>query len=356
MRSHDVCWSGGSTDTSGQAGVGKRAGNCWVAVLRRSLAGLVLVSLCSLPLMGASPAPKSASLRDDYTNTAFTAALGEGLRAFYTRDFTGARKGFESALTIVPDNTLALSFLNAAAAQTPGDLDALVDAEEDALAKAPKSALAHVRLGFSYMFASLAGRDRNIDAREELNTAVQLDPTSQAAHTALGIMRESERSANRAKTEFVEALTTDPQNVLAREYLALIYQTDLKDPQRALSQIINVPNLVPDYADIYFHIASLMHDMGQYEAAIGYATRGLQADVGHVGEAGQHGYTLLARIYLDEKKPEDARRVLRASITAGTDTAYAQTLLKKIDDGAFGKIVASPSPAPSASPIKKKKL
>jgi tetratricopeptide (TPR) repeat protein len=328
----------------------------------RSLLALVLATSC-VPLLGAaSPAPKpaaaapvvpAAAARNDYANAAFTVPLGEGLRAFYGRDFPAARKGFESALAVIPDNTLALSFLNATAAQTPGELDKLIDAEEDALAKSPKSALAHVRLGFSYMFASLAGRDRNLDAREELNAAVGLDTTSQAAHTGLGIMRESERSANRAKTEFVTALGTDPQNVLAREYLARIYQIDLKDPQRALTTIIDVPNMVPDYADIYFHLASLMHDLGQYPAAIAYATRGLQADVGHVGEAGQHGYTLLARIYLDDKKPDDARRVLKASISAGTDTAYASTLLKRIDDGAYGK--PSPSPAASTTPAPKKK-
>jgi tetratricopeptide (TPR) repeat protein len=340
-------------------------------VLRRSLAALVLASACAVPLLGASPVPApkpsfapsavpaAATARNDYANTAFTAPLGQGLKAFYARDFDAARKGFEDALAVIPDNTLAMSFLNATAAQTPGKLDALVDAEEDALAKSPKSPLSHVRLAFSYMFASLTGRDRNVDAREELNAAVQLDPASQAAHTGLGIMRESDRSANRAKTEFLAALSSDPQNVLAREYLARIYQIDLKDPQRALTTIIDVPNQVPDYADIYFHLASLMHDMGQYSAAIDYATRGLQSDVGHVGEAGQHGYTLLARIYLDEKKPDDARRVLKASITAGTDTAYANTLLKKIDDGAYGKLApASPTPGPSGSPTpapKKKK-
>ncbi|MBV8370785.1 MAG: hypothetical protein JO036_17870 [Candidatus Eremiobacteraeota bacterium] len=332
-------------------------------MLRRSLVSLALAASCALPLASAAatPAPRaaaapaapSAGARNDYANPAFTAALGEGLRAFYGRDFASARKGFEAALAVIPDNTLAMSFLNATAAQTPGELDGLVNAEEDALAKNPKSALAHVRLGFSYMFASLTGRDRNLDAREELNAAVGLDPVSQAAHTGLGIMRESERSANRAKTEFVTALGSDPQNVLAREYLARIYQIDLKDPQRALTTIIDVPNLVPDYADIYFHLASLMHDLGQYNAAIDYATRGLQADVGHVGEAGQHGYTLLARIYLDEKKPDDARRVLKASISAGTDVAYASTLLKKIDDGAYGR--PSPSPAPSGTPGPKKK-
>lgn len=314
------------------------------AVLRRALA-FTFASVLAAPLLGAAPA------RNDYGNLAFTKPLGEGLRAFYSRDFVTARKSFDAALAVIPDNTLALSFLNATAAQTPGDLDALVNSEEDALAKNPKSALAHIRLGFSYMFASLSGRERSVDAREELNAAVQLDPTSQAAHTGLGIMREGERSANRAKTEFLAALNVDPHNVLAREYLAQIYQIDLKDPQRALAMVIDIPNVVPDYADIDFHLASLLQDLGQPDAAIGYATRGLQADVGHVGEAGQHGYTLLAQIYLGEKKIDDARRVLKASITAGTDVTYATTLLKKIDDGAYGK--PSPSPGPLPTPKKK---
>ena len=314
----------------------------------RRPAAFVLAVLCTLPLLAASPAP-AVRVRNDYAVPAFTAPLALGLKAFYSKRFPDARKSFEDALAVVPDNTLALSFLNATAAQTPGELDKLVDAEEDALAKNPRSPLVRVRLGFSYLFSSLVGRNRDIDAREELNAAVAIDANDQAAHTGLGIMRESERSANRAKTEFLAALRSDPQNVLAKEYLARIYQIDLKDPQRAFGTAIDVPNLVPDYADIYFHLASIMHDLGQYDAAVKYATRGLETDVGRVGEAGQHGYTLLARIYLDEKKLEDARRVLKASITAGTDVAYASVLLKKIDDGAYGK----PSPQPSIAPKKR---
>ena len=312
--------------------------------LVRALAGAL-----ALPLLAAAPSPApSAAPRDDYANAAFAAPLDAGLRAFYARDFATARARFAAALAVIPDNTLALSFLNATAAQTPGDLETLVDREEDALANDPKSALAHARLGFSYLFATAAGRDRTQDAREELNAAVQLDPASQAAHTGLGIMRANERSANRAKTEFVAALESDPNNVLAREYLAQIYQTDLRDPQRALAEIVNVPNLVPEYADIYFHLASVMQDLHQDNAAIAYATRGLQTDVGHVGESGKYGYTLLARIYIDQRRLDDARRVLKAAISAGTDSDYATTLLAKLDAGAFGK--PSPSPSPATSP------
>lgn len=304
---------------------------------------LAVLVACVFTCLAAAPA--LPVVRNDYANAGFTARLSAGLRAFYSKDFSSAHQDFEKALGIIPDNTLAISFLNATAVQTPGDLDTLINAEEDALGKSPKSYTAHVQLAFSYMFASLAGRNRDVDAREELTTALALDPKAQAAHVGLGIMRENERSANRAKVEFLAALDDDKNNVLAREYLASIYQVDLKDPQRGLAYVIDIPNVVPDYADIYYHVASLLDDLQQPEAAIKYATRGLETDIGHVGEAGQHGYTLLARIYLDQKKVGDARRVLRASIAANTDTAYAQTLLRKIENGDYTtKSSASPLP------------
>lgn len=311
----------------------------------RKLAALLA---CALACIAASPAAKAPGDRNDYANAQFAGELSSGLKAFYTRDFMTSRQKFETALSIIPDNTLAISFLNATAVQQPGNLDALINAEEDVLAKTPKNYLAHVRLGFSYMFASLSGRNRDVDAREELNAAVAIDQKAPAAHVGLGIMREAERSANRAKVEFLAALASDKNNVLAREYLARIYQVDLKDPQRGLAYVIDIPNVVPDYADIYYHVASLLDDLKQPEAAIKYATRGLETDIGHVGEAGQHGYTLLARIYLNEKKLDDARRVLKASIAANSDVAYAQTLLRKINNGDYGEAKSS-----GAAPAKK---
>ncbi|MBV9102674.1 MAG: tetratricopeptide repeat protein [Candidatus Eremiobacteraeota bacterium] len=236
---------------------------------------------------------------------------------------------------MIEDNTLAISFLNAAAAQQPGALDVLANVEEDAVAGAPKNYVNHVRVAFTYLFQSVAGRDRTQDARDELNQAVQLHPSGQAAHVGLGIMRFNERSANRSKVELLQALKTDPNNVLAREYLGQLYQTDLRDPQRGLSYVIDVPNAVPPYADIEFHIGSLLYDLHQGAAAIPYVQRGLDLDVGHVGEAGQHGYTLLARIYIDQHKLDEAKKALNASIAANADTIYARALLAKIQNGDY---------------------
>lgn len=301
----------------------------------RSLALLALTIGLGAPALGATPPAGGAGGRNDYANFAFTNALASGLKHFYGRDFKAAQADFERSLGIIGDNTLALSFLNAAAAQQPSELDSLTNVEEDAVSGAPKNYINHVRLGFSYMFQSVAGRDRTQDARDELNAAVGLRPDEQAAHIGLGILRFNERSANRAKTELLLALKTDPNNVLAREYLGQLYQTDLRDPQRGLSYVIDVPNLAPGYADIQFHIASLLYDLKQPQAAIGYVQHGLDLDSGRVGEAGQHGYTLLARIYIEQHKFEDAKRVLNAAIASNTDTIFAKTLLAKINAGDY---------------------
>ena len=288
-----------------------------------------------------TPAPeridrrRAANERNDYANPAFSKTLSDGLKAFYRRQFQPARDAFEAALKIIPDNTLALSFLNASAANIPGALDTLINTEEDAVGATSKNYFKHVRLGFSYMFASATGRDRRQDARDEFNHAVNLNAKAPAAHVALGIMRFDDRSMNLAKTEFLAALRADPNNVLAREYLGIIYQVDLKDPQRGLAYVIDIPNLVPGYADIDFHIGSILDDLKQYNEALKYLTTGLQLDTASVGESGQHGYVLIGRIYLEQHKITDATRAFKSAIANKTDVTIAKTWLNKIQRGDF---------------------
>ncbi|MBV8356178.1 MAG: hypothetical protein JO101_12705 [Candidatus Eremiobacteraeota bacterium] len=293
--------------------------------------------LCALAMALPAAAVHAAPLpvRNDYANPQFNVALGAALKDFYARNFAQAQKEFETALNIVPDNTLAISFLNASAAHVGGALDVLTNVEEDAVGRVPKDYVAHLRLGFSYLFAGLLGRDRTVDAREELNNAVAIDSAGPAAHVGLGIMRSNERSANRAKTEFLAALRADPNNVLAREYLGTIYQVDLRDPDEALKYVVGVPNLVPGYADIQFHLASIMQDLKLYDDAIRYAKNGIDLDTGRVGEAGQHGYVLLAQIYLQQKKLDLAKKTLQQAVTYDADGIYARKLLDKIAKGDY---------------------
>ena len=306
----------------------------------RCVASLVL----SVLALGVARPAFAAPERNDYASRSFSAELEAGLKAFYSRDFKSAQADFQKSLAIVPDNTLAIPFLNAAAAQQEGELEVLTNVEEDAATGAAKNYLNHVRLGFTYMFDSATGRDRLQDAREELTTAVGLNPDAAAAHVGLGILRYNDRSANRAKVELLEALHADANNVLAREYLGQLYQTDLRDPAVGLKYVIDVPNLVPGYADIQFHIGSLLSDLKEPAAAIDYLQRGIALDSGHVGEAGQHGYTLIARIYIEEKKLPDAEKMLDIAIQQDVDAIYAKTLLAKIKNGDYNTAAASPAP------------
>jgi tetratricopeptide (TPR) repeat protein len=298
--------------------------------------GRIVSATAALLFAFAASAPAWAAAPNAYADGAFVDQLDAGLHAFYARDFAAAQNDFARAVAREPGNTFAIAFLDAAAVHQPGALDALIATAEDRAARS-RSYDAHVQLGFAYAFAATAEAGRDADARDEFVAAQAIDPARAGAHDGLGILREDARSANRAKIEFQAALARDPDDVLAREYLGLLYQVDLKDPVRALAYMIVVPNLIPGYADIDFHIASALYDAHQPAGAIGYATRGLELDVGHVGEAGRHGFTLLARIYLDGKQLTDARRVLLASIASNADADYATTLLHRLDAGDYGK-------------------
>ena len=294
----------------------------------------LFVALCVIAMPYGTHAEQTK--RNDYANMAFTSRLAVAMRDFYARDFAKAQTEFAASLQVIPDNTLAISFMNASASHVPGALESLTDAEEDAVGKAPKDYLAHVRLAFSYLFEGLVGHDRTLDARDEFNTALALGSSGQAAHIGMGIMRQNERSAHRAKVEFLAALRADPDNVLAREYLATIYQVDLRDPATGLKYAVDVPNLVPGYADIQFHLASIMDDLHQYDAAVAYAKRGIALDIGRAGEAGQYGYTLIAQVLLKQKKVADAKKYLEEAVAYDADGIYARKLLERISKGDYG--------------------
>jgi tetratricopeptide (TPR) repeat protein len=284
-------------------------------------------------LLAAAPAvPARADAgRNDYANGKFIALLDAGMKHFYAKEFQKAEDDFNAAAAIVPDNTLAISFADAAASQT-GQLNVLVNLAEDAASANPKNYVNRIRLGFIYLMQSQSDRPARVqDARDEFTAALAIDPKDAAAHVGMGILRFNERSANRAKIEFLSALQADPNDVLAREYLASIYQVDLQDSQRALTYAVGIPNAVPNYADSWFHLGSILFDLKQYDAALKDIDKGIELDTGHVGEAGQQGYTLGARVLIDMHRYDDAKKMLQASIDANVNVIYARALIAKIN-------------------------
>lgn len=284
----------------------------------------------------AAACPAGAAPADPYANRAFVSHLNAGLTEFYGKQFDEARTDFNAALAVAPTDSLALSFMNAAVQNIGADtLDSLANDEEDDVAKHPRDAVAQTRLGFTYLFEAQTVPARADDAKDALNAAIAVDATLAGAHVGLGIYRLGEESTNRAKGEFLAALSSQPHDILALEYLSGIYQNDLRDPQRALTYLVDVPNLIPNYADAYFHIGSIMSDLGQYDAATNYLKTAIDIDRGHVGEAGQFGLPLLGDIYLKVHKLDLAKKAYADAVTFGEEPEYAQSQLDRIRRGAI---------------------
>jgi tetratricopeptide (TPR) repeat protein len=284
--------------------------------------------------IASAPQPAAAADADPYTNRAFVLHVNNGLTEFYGKDFDSARADFTAALTIEPTDSLALSLMNAAIRNVGADaLDTLANQEEDAVAKHPHDAVAQTRLGYTYLFEAQTIPARADDAKDALNAAIAADATLAAAHVGLGIYRLGEESTNRAKGEFLAALSSQPHDILALEYLAGIYQNDLRDPQRALTYLVDVPNLIPNYADAYFHIGSIMSDLGQYDAAVNYLKTSIDIDRGHIGEAGQFGLPLLGDVYLKVHKMDLAKKAYADAVTFGEEPEYSKSQLDRIRAG-----------------------
>jgi tetratricopeptide (TPR) repeat protein len=290
----------------------------------------VLALCAATPVPAASPTPAP----DPYRNHAFVADVNAGLNDFYDKQFDAARDEFIAALAIAPADSLALSLMNAAVRNDSEDaLDSLANDEEDVISKKPNDPIAQTRLAYTYLFQAQAIASRADDAKDALNTAIAVDPSLSAAHVGLGIYRLEEGSTNRAKGEFLAALAAQPHDILALEYLAGIYQNDLQEPDRALAYLIDVPNLIPDYADAYFHLGSIMSDLGQYDASVSYLTTSIDMDKGHVGEAGQFGLPLLGDVYLKLHKIDLAKKAYIDAVTFEEEPEYAKAQLDRIKSG-----------------------
>lgn len=285
-------------------------------------------------LLTSPPSFAAASTEDPYADHAFVSDLNTGLSAFYSTQFEDARTDFNAALKIAPTDSLALSLMNAAVSNIgPDALDSLANDEEDIVVKHPKDAIAQTRLAYTYLFEAQTMPQRTGDAKDALDAALASEPTLAGAHVGLGIYRLGEDSTNRAKAEFLAALASQPHDILALEYLSGIYQNDLRDPQRALTYLIDVPNLIPNYADAYFHLGSIMEDLGQYDAGVAYLKTAINIDGGHVGEAGQFGLPLLGDIYLKLHELDLAKKAYADAVTFGEEPEYAKAQLDRIRSG-----------------------
>ena len=100
-----------------------------------------------------------------------------------------------------------------------GDLDGALQAFQRAVAAAPRSALAHSKLGLVYVH-----KRRWDDAAAEFARAIQLDPTYAPAYSNLGNVHRERGQIDQAIAHYQKAITMDPDYWIAHQNLGVVYK------------------------------------------------------------------------------------------------------------------------------------
>ncbi|MDH3508892.1 MAG: FecR domain-containing protein, partial [Gammaproteobacteria bacterium] len=158
-------------------------------------------------------------------------------------DLTATRDTLEATVQTHPENAVAWARLAEARLAT-GDLNGGREAAQRATSLQPGLAHAHTVLGFARLLnLTLA------DARQSFETALALNAAAPLAHLGLGLtlIRGGELEAGRREIEL--AVLLDPNDALARSYVAKAYHEErrgaLPAAQLALAKTLNPAEPTP---------------------------------------------------------------------------------------------------------------
>lgn len=236
----------------------------------------------------------------------------------------------------------ALSLVLAASCQTtqerPGDSPAAsaeVDqAVEDGVTTV--KAARHFQDSVAYL-----QKNKNSDARRQLELAFEADPTFAVAKYNLAVLTEKEGKYDEAARHYRGAFDADPTLDLAVENLGVILEASgQKDAARRLYEEAIEKNSEAVYPRI--RLAKMAHRDGDAASAVKLAREALQFDAGSV-----EAYRLLARLYAENRKnqlarliavrgqklsPDDPQLTFALAIVAQNekDVAVARELLNKV--------------------------
>lgn len=144
-------------------------------------------------------------------------ALAEGNRAFTAKDYPAARRAYEQALAVDPDNLVALVNLGMAEFQSGDNIKAR-DLLEKAVRLRLDTAPAWLTLGIIHMDS-----DRFPEALAALSQATLLDPENPRARNFLGVVIGRQGWIDGAQQELRRAVELDPAYADAHYNLAAFY-------------------------------------------------------------------------------------------------------------------------------------
>lgn len=238
----------------------------WAADYDRSVSGLVQleddIARQITRQVGGSVALDSPETAERHTpNPEAHQAYLLGRYYWNKRTAAGYRSGgqyFRRAIQLDPQYAAAYAGLAECAPLSEAKTAALKAVELD-----PRSGEAHTALGFIEFF-----RDLDLPAAErELKTAIQLDPNYATAHHWYAFVLEARGRLPEASAEIAEAAQLDPLSLIIRSALAGGL-AELGKQDAALAQLKIVFNMDPNFPKGHETLGRVYMKKGMYEEAI----------------------------------------------------------------------------------------
>ncbi len=132
-----------------------------------------------------------------------------------------------------------------AALQERGAREEAIVAYRRAIRLRPSEHAPYMRLGLAQ-----AELGRLAEARATFQALLALDPASAVGHNGLGAVALLEHKADEARRHYEDALAHHPNDVAARQSLAMLYETVWQNPAEALRLCDEVRRMAPRTPDI----------------------------------------------------------------------------------------------------------
>ena len=177
-----------------------------------------------------------------------------------------AKADFERAIALDPHYAeayagLAHAYLDLSEVSTMPLKDALLKAR--AAAKKALMLDSHNVSALVALGVADASDNRLVQAKQEYERALALDPSNEAAHVDYGLVLPLKLAI--AQTQ--EAVLLDPQDAVAQNNLAGAF-LDLEEYQQALAPALAMIQLSPDDIDSAFYLAFIYQQLHQYQDSV----------------------------------------------------------------------------------------
>jgi tetratricopeptide (TPR) repeat protein len=213
-----------------------------------------------------TPPQENASQKEKELQKKVQELMQKGAAAFNAGRYTEARKAFDQAVALAPDNSDALAYDGLSyLRENPSDAASVqkaVDLSNRAIAKNPDNWLPHRTLGEIFDSRKLSD-----DAMREYKIAVRLNPGDADSLYALGKLQYRAKLFADAQKSFEGCVTLRPDFTSAHFNRAMSL-VQLGEKARAIDAFKAAVATKKDFADAHYMIGSLLRDKGDAAGAL----------------------------------------------------------------------------------------